>query len=60
LLLILSQKTSIYPEYLTGQHIHGLFLTLVSSVDQELGDRRRHGEKANKGFELSPIQQLTC
>lgn len=48
-------KTPIYPEYLTGRHIHALFLTLVSSVDQELGDRL-HGEKANKGFGLSPIQ----
>jgi len=50
-------KTPIYPEYLTGRHIHALFLTLVSSVDQELGDRL-HGEKANKGFGLSPIQRL--
>ncbi|MFN7762804.1 MAG: CRISPR-associated endoribonuclease Cas6 [Pseudanabaena sp.] len=48
-------KTPIYPEYLTGRHIHALFLTLVSSVDKELGDRL-HGEKANKGFGLSPIQ----
>jgi len=51
-------KTPIYPEYLTGRHIHALFLTLVSSVDQELGDRL-HGEKANKGFGLSPIQLAT-
>ena len=48
-------KTPIYPEFLTGRHIHALFLTLVSSVDQELGDRL-HAEKANKGFGLSPIQ----
>ncbi len=48
-------KTPIYSEFLTGRHIHALFLTLVSSVDQELGDRL-HGEKANKGFGLSPIQ----
>ena len=47
-------KTPIYPEFLTGRHIHALFLTLVSSVDKELGDRL-HGEKANKGFGLSPI-----
>jgi len=51
-------KTPIYPEYLTGRHIHALFLTLVSSVDQELGDRL-HSEKANKGFGLSPIQLAT-
>jgi len=48
-------KTPIYPEFLTGRHIHALFLTLVSSVDKELGDRL-HAEKANKGFSLSPIQ----
>jgi CRISPR-associated endoribonuclease Cas6 len=47
-------KTPIYPEFLTGRHIHALFLTLVSSIDKELGDRL-HGEKANKGFGLSPI-----
>jgi CRISPR-associated endoribonuclease Cas6 len=47
-------KTPIYPEFLTGRHIHALFLTLVSSVDRELGDRL-HQEKANKGFGLSPI-----
>jgi CRISPR-associated endoribonuclease Cas6 len=47
-------KTAIYPEFLTGRHIHALFLTLVSSVDQELGDRL-HGERVNKGFGLSPI-----
>ena len=50
-------KTPIYPEYLTGRHIHALFLTLVSSVDQELGDRL-HQEKANKGFGLSPISVM--
>lgn len=51
-------KTPIYPEYLTGRHIHALFLTLVSSVDRELGDRL-HSDKANKGFGLSPIGILT-
>jgi CRISPR-associated endoribonuclease Cas6 len=37
-------KTSIYPEFLTESHILELFLTLISSVDQELGDRL-HVEK---------------
>jgi len=50
-------KTPIYPEFLTGRHIHALFLTLVSSVDKELGDRL-HGEQLNKTFTLSPIQQI--
>ena len=50
-------QSPIYPEYLTGRHIHALFLTLVSSVDKALGDRL-HGETLNKTFTLSPIQQI--
>ena len=48
-------KTAIYPEFLTGRHLHALFLTLVSSVDKELGDRL-HGQNKDKAFTLSPIQ----
>ncbi len=48
-------KTDIYPEFLTGRHIHALFLTLVSSVDKELGDCL-HGQNKDKAFTLSPIQ----
>lgn len=48
-------KTAIYPEFLTGRHLHALFLTLVSSVDKELGDRL-HGQNRDKAFTLSPIQ----
>jgi len=50
-------QTPIYPKYLTGRHIHALFLTLISSVDQALGDRL-HGETFNKAFSLSPIQLI--
>lgn len=48
-------KTPIYPEFLTGRHLHALFLTLVSSVDKELGDRL-HSQNKDKAFTLSPIQ----
>jgi CRISPR-associated endoribonuclease Cas6 len=41
--------------YLTGKHLHALFLTLVSSVDQGLGDRL-HEQKTEKPFTLSPLQ----
>lgn len=41
--------------YLTGKHIHALFLTLVSCVDRELGDCL-HAQKREKAFTLSPLQ----
>ena len=41
--------------YVTGKHLHALFLTLVSSVDQALGDRL-HEQKTEKAFTLSPLQ----
>lgn len=40
LILNLLPTSPIPPGYLTGKHLHALFLTLVSSVDRELGDRR--------------------
>ncbi|MCC3468500.1 MAG: CRISPR-associated endoribonuclease Cas6, partial [Microcoleus sp. PH2017_06_SFM_O_A] len=43
------------PGYLTGRHLHALFLTLVSSVDKQLGDRL-HDATADKSFTLSPLQ----
>jgi CRISPR-associated endoribonuclease Cas6 len=48
-------KTDIYPEFLTGRHIHALFLTLVSSVDKELADAL-HAAQNKKAFTLSPLQ----
>jgi CRISPR-associated endoribonuclease Cas6 len=39
LVLNLLPQSPIYPSYLTGRHLHALFLTLVSSVDKTLGDR---------------------
>ena len=55
LVLNLLPKSTIWQQYLTGRHLHALFLTLVSSVDQNLGDRL-HSFTANKSFTLSPLQ----
>lgn len=41
--------------YLTGKHVHGLFLTLVNAVDPDLA-AHLHAQKVNKGFTLSPVQ----
>lgn len=58
LILNLQPRSPIKPGYLSGKHLHALFLTLVSSVDQELGDRL-HGQSSNKAFTLSPLQTTT-
>lgn len=55
LVLNLLPQSPIPPGYLTGKHLHALFLNLVSSVDRDLGDRL-HANTANKSFTLSPLQ----
>ncbi|NCR36899.1 MAG: CRISPR-associated endoribonuclease Cas6 [Microcystis aeruginosa S11-01] len=55
LVLNLTPRSPIYPNFLTGRHLHALFLTLVSSVDQELGDTL-HAAEGDKAFTLSPLQ----
>jgi CRISPR-associated endoribonuclease Cas6 len=55
LILNLVPTSPIPPGYLNGKHVHGLFLTLVSSVDRALGDRL-HEQKSDKAFTLSPLQ----
>ncbi|MEO1560450.1 MAG: CRISPR system precrRNA processing endoribonuclease RAMP protein Cas6, partial [Cyanobacteria bacterium J06632_19] len=55
LILNLTPKSPIYPQFLTGRHLHALFLTLVSSVDEDLGTLL-HDSKADKAFTLSPLQ----
>ncbi|QLE57037.1 CRISPR-associated endoribonuclease Cas6 [Nostoc sp. TCL26-01] len=55
LVLNLLPQSPIPPQYLTGRHLHALFLTLVSSVDSTLGDRL-HNATADKAFTLSPLQ----
>jgi len=55
LVLNLLPQSPIPPGYLNGKHLHALFLTLVSSVNRELGDRL-HEQKTEKAFTLSPLQ----
>jgi CRISPR-associated endoribonuclease Cas6 len=58
LVLNLIPRSTIYPDFLTGRHMHALFLTLVSAVNQELGDKL-HEAKTDKAFTLSPLQIQT-
>ncbi|PSM46010.1 CRISPR-associated endoribonuclease Cas6 [Chroococcidiopsis sp. CCALA 051] len=55
LVLNLIPQSLIYPEFLTGRHLHALFLTLISSVDKTLGNYL-HQSNADKAFTLSPLQ----
>ncbi len=55
LVLNLLPQSPLPPQFLTGRHLHALFLTLVSSVDRALGDSL-HEAKADKAFTLSPLQ----
>lgn len=55
LVLNLIPRTPIYPNFLTGRHLHALFLEIISSVDRPLGDRL-HEQKTDKTFTLSPLQ----
>ncbi len=55
LVLNLLPQSPIPSQFLTGRHLHALFLTLVSSVDEQLGDYL-HESKADKAFTLSPLQ----
>ncbi|MBD1921689.1 CRISPR-associated endoribonuclease Cas6 [Microcoleus sp. FACHB-831] len=55
LVLNLLPQSPIPPQFLTGRHLHALFLTLVSSVDRTLGERL-HDAAADKAFTLSPLQ----
>ncbi|MUG98603.1 CRISPR-associated endoribonuclease Cas6 [Scytonema sp. UIC 10036] len=48
-------QSPILPQFLTGRHLHALFLNLVSSVDRKLGDRL-HDSTADKAFTISPLQ----
>ncbi|MCU0547554.1 MAG: CRISPR-associated endoribonuclease Cas6 [Oscillatoriaceae cyanobacterium Prado104] len=59
LILNLIPLAPIPPGYLTGRHLHALFLTLVSSVDPKLGDYL-HDAAADKAFTLSPLQTKKC
>ncbi len=54
LVLNLLPQSRIPPQFLTGRHLHALFLNLVSSVDKQLGDRL-HDSWADKAFTISPL-----
>ena len=57
LVLNLLPQADIPVGYLSGRHLHALFLTLVSSVDQDLGDRFHQGDSL-RSFSLSSLQVL--
>ena len=48
-------KSNIPPGYLTGRHLHALFLTIVDAVDHQLANSL-HESQADKAFTLSVIQ----
>jgi CRISPR-associated endoribonuclease Cas6 len=55
LVLNLVPQSDISPNYLDGRHLHALFLSLVSCVDRDLGDRL-HESTSQKAFTLSNLQ----
>lgn len=55
LVLNLLPVSPIYPQFLTGRHLHALFLQLVSHVDRDLATHL-HDSYADKAFTLSPLQ----
>ncbi len=55
LVINLTPISPLSPNYLSGRHLHALFLTLVSSVDPELGNYL-HKSQVDKAFVLSPFQ----
>ena len=57
LVLNLLPESPIPPGFTSGKHLHALFLSLVSSVDTEMGSQL-HANQANKSFTLSPLQLL--
>lgn len=57
LVLNLLPESPIPPGFTSGKHLHALFLSLVSSVDADMGDQL-HANQANKAFTLSPLQVL--
>ncbi|GAB1540020.1 hypothetical protein NUACC21_26890 [Scytonema sp. NUACC21] len=55
LVLHLLPQSPIPQQFLTGRHLHALFLNLVSSVDRTLGSSL-HDATADKAFTISPLQ----
>lgn len=57
LILNLLPCSPISKQYLSGRHLHALFLELVGSVDRELATTL-HQQSTEKAFTLSPLQVL--
>ncbi len=55
LVLNLTPRSPIYPDFLTGRHHHALFLEIISSIDKPLADCL-HEQKTDKAFTLSLLQ----
>ncbi|MDB9513328.1 CRISPR-associated endoribonuclease Cas6 [Kamptonema animale CS-326] len=55
LVLNLLPSSPIPPQFLTGRHLHALFLKLVSAVDTDLS-AYLHDQANEKAFTLSPLQ----
>lgn len=55
LVLNLLPESPIPPGFTSGKHLHALFLSLVSSVDVDMGNQL-HANQGNKAFTLSPLQ----
>lgn len=55
LVLNLLPSSTIPPQFLTGRHLHALFLKLVSEVDADLS-AYLHDQSNEKAFTLSPLQ----
>ncbi len=50
-------NSPIPPGFTSSKYLHALFLSLVSSVDREMGNNL-HANERNKSFTLSPLQVL--
>lgn len=55
LVLNILPQSAVPPQFLSGRHLHALFLNLVRSADPELGTYL-HDQKTEKAFTLSPLQ----
>lgn len=56
LVLNLLPESPIPPGFTSGKHLHALFLSLVSTVDADMGNQL-HTNQSNKPFTLSPLQK---
>ncbi len=55
LVLSILPQSAVPPQFLSGRHLHALFLNLVRSADPQLGTYL-HDQKTEKAFTLSPLQ----